>query len=53
MKSNLAYNYNIKLTLLQEWDEELAKIAQRWADQCKKTVDQCRNTGNVAFNLIF
>ncbi|XP_011300071.1 venom allergen 3 [Fopius arisanus] len=26
-----------------EWDEELAEIAQRWANQCTDGHDQCRN----------
>jgi hypothetical protein len=29
------------------WDEELAAIAQRWADQCNAGHDRLRRTGNI------
>ncbi|XP_066999091.1 venom allergen 3 homolog isoform X2 [Anabrus simplex] len=25
------------------WDDDVAEVAQRWADQCRKGHDQCRN----------
>jgi hypothetical protein len=31
------------------WDEELAAIAQRWADQCNAGHDRLRRTGNIFF----
>ncbi|KAK2583874.1 hypothetical protein KPH14_001148 [Odynerus spinipes] len=36
-----------------EWDDELAKIAQRWANQCDFKHDRCRNvaTSSVGQNL--
>ncbi len=33
------------LILLQAWDEELASIAQRWADQCARGHDKHRGVG--------
>ena len=32
-------------SLLQVWDEELARVSQRWADQCMPGHDQRRNLG--------
>ncbi|GLH00456.1 Venom allergen 3, partial [Gryllus bimaculatus] len=29
--------------LSQAWDEEVASVAQRWADQCNYSHDSCRN----------
>jgi hypothetical protein len=30
---------------VQEWDDEVATIAQRWADQCNYEHDKERSTG--------
>ncbi|KAL0129680.1 hypothetical protein PUN28_001742 [Cardiocondyla obscurior] len=30
------------------WDDELASIAQRWANQCNFNHDQCRNVGRFS-----
>ena len=30
----------------QVWDEELARVSQRWADQCMPGHDQRRNVGS-------
>ena len=32
---------------LKVWDEELARISQRWADQCMPGHDQRRNVGEA------
>ena len=37
-----------KKPTVQVWDEELARIAQRWADQCKPGHDHRRNTERFA-----
>jgi hypothetical protein len=29
----------------QVWHEELARIAQRWSDQCQASHDKCRKVG--------
>ena len=31
---------------MQVWDEELAAVAQRWADQCDRGHDKSRNVGS-------
>ena len=31
--------------MVQEWDDELQTVAQRWADQCDYTHDSCRDVG--------
>ena len=33
-------------TCSQVWDEELARVSQRWADQCMPGHDQRRNVGS-------
>ncbi len=35
-----------------EWDDEIAAIAQRWADQCNINRDGCRNTGKKVIYTI-
>ncbi len=35
----------VSFLLTQFWDEELAAIAQRWADQCGRHHDKERNVG--------
>ena len=32
---------------MKVWDEELARISQRWADQCMPGHDQRRNVGEA------
>ena len=36
----------VPVLFLQVWDEELAAVAQRWADQCDRGHDKSRNVGS-------
>ena len=36
----------VSILILQVWDEELAAVAQRWADQCDRGHDKSRNVGS-------
>ncbi|KAK0183396.1 hypothetical protein PV327_001442 [Microctonus hyperodae] len=39
---NLMHSANFNVELLQ-WNDELEQIAQRWANQCRSGIDECRN----------
>lgn len=46
LKLRFYYQFKIDFYLQQEWDNELAEVAQRWAIQCDFNHDKCRNVGN-------
>ncbi|XP_066999092.2 venom allergen 3 homolog isoform X3 [Anabrus simplex] len=39
----LCNNVNHTMCTYHIWDDDVAEVAQRWADQCRKGHDQCRN----------
>ena len=41
------YNIDEVSLSVKVWDEELARISQRWADQCMPGHDQRRNVGEA------
>lgn len=43
----LMYSFCIIIVVSKVWDEELAIIAQRWADQCNSGHDRHRRVGTV------
>lgn len=36
------------MKLLQVWDDELAAMAQQWADRCSESHDNARNVGKFS-----